>query len=276
MPNQQALPTGIFLGIYCSSSVFVDQAQKLSTQLQKPLLKTSPTIMPSGDFVMHVSEQGVALQETGKQAPGPIVVDFAQGSSAHRRQFGGGKGQMIAKAIGLKGTFRPHVVDVTAGLGQDGFVLATLGCQMTLVERSPIIYQLLHDGLERTQIVADESLQSIVARISLSHCDSVDYLNRLELPVDVIYLDPMFPERSSKAAVNKSMKAFHSIVGEDNDAGKLLLTALNKATYRVVVKRPRKAPSLDKQHPELPLPKPNLVFEGKSTRFDVYPLKKMP
>jgi 16S rRNA (guanine1516-N2)-methyltransferase len=276
LPNQQALPTDVFLGIYCSSSVFVTQAQKLSMQLQKPLLKTSPATMPYGGFVVHVSEQGVALQETGKKAPGPIVVDFAQGSSAHRRQFGGGKGQMIAKAIGLKGTYRPHVVDVTAGLGEDGFVLATLGCQMTLVERSPIIYSLLHDGLERAQLVADEDLQSIVARIALTHSHSIHYLNTLASPVDVIYLDPMFPERSSKAAVNKSMKAFHTIVGEDDDAGELLLVALKKAIYRVVVKRPRKAPSLDEQHPELSLPKPSLVFEGKSTRFDVYPLKKMP
>jgi 16S rRNA (guanine1516-N2)-methyltransferase len=239
-------------------------------------VSTSPVKLDSGFFVLLLDEQGLSLQATGKKAAGPICVDFAYGANAHRRQFGGGKGQMIAKAVGIKGTFRPHVLDVTAGLGQDGFVLATLGCDMTWVERSPIVYQLLSDGFSRASIVADPDLQDIMARIRLCHAHSTNYLQALDTCVDVIYLDPMFPERKNKAEVNKSMKAFHSLVGEDNDAGELLAVALTKATYRVVVKRPRKAPAIDVQFPLLDLPTPNIVFEGKSTRFDVYTLKKMP
>jgi 16S rRNA (guanine1516-N2)-methyltransferase len=252
------------------------QAAVLSCQLDIPLIKKLPENVDSGSFLLCMTEQGLVLQATGKKAPGPIMVDFVHGANAHRRQFGGGKGQMIAKAIGLKGTYKPHVLDVTAGLGQDGFVLATLGCQVTLVERSPVVYPLLADGLSRAQLVIDGELLDVVNRLQVKHSHSIDYLHRLEEPVDVIYLDPMFPERKSKAEVNKSMKAFHALVGEDNDAGELLLAALNKATYRVVVKRPRKAPTISEQYPELDLPKPSLVFEGKSTRFDVYPFKKMP
>jgi 16S rRNA (guanine1516-N2)-methyltransferase len=264
------------LGVYCNLAILVPQARLLAQQLNKPILTKPPSALEAEHFVLCLSDQGLQLQATGKKAAGPIRVDFVSGASAHRRQFGGGKGQMIAKAIGLKGAYRPQVLDVTAGLGQDGFVLATLGCHMTLIERSPIVYHLLKDGLERTHIVADETLQSIVSRIQIQHCHSIEYLNQLDAPVDVIYLDPMFPERKTKAEVNKNMQAFHQLVGEDADAGALLHAALDKAIYRIVVKRSRKAPTIGEQYPDLSLPKPSVVFEGKSTRFDVYPLKKMP
>jgi 16S rRNA (guanine1516-N2)-methyltransferase len=264
------------MGICCRVPLLAKQAQQLSVFLDIPLRKTFPHSAESGQFLMVLSEYGLQLQETGKKAPGPVYVDFVRGANAHRRQYGGGKGQMIAKAIGLKGSYRPHVIDVTAGLGQDGFVLATLGCQVTLVERCLVVYALLRDGLDRAILSADVELQQIVSCIKLEQGDSLEYLSGLSEPADVIYLDPMFPDRKSKAEVNKNMKAFHRLVGSDNDAGELLVAALDKALYRVVVKRPRKAPALHLQYPELPLPAPSTIFEGKSTRYDVYPLKKMP
>jgi 16S rRNA (guanine1516-N2)-methyltransferase len=41
------------------------------------------------------------------------------------------------------------VIDGTAGLGKDAFVLAGLGCKVTLVERHPVVVALLADGLAR-------------------------------------------------------------------------------------------------------------------------------
>ncbi len=38
---------------------------------------------------------------------------------AHRRKFGGGRGEAVAKAVGIKGDYLPDVVDATAGLGRD-------------------------------------------------------------------------------------------------------------------------------------------------------------
>jgi 16S rRNA (guanine1516-N2)-methyltransferase len=101
--------------------------------------------------------------------------------------------------------------------------------------------------------------------------DSRTYLESLtaeEFP-DVIYLDPMFPERQKTADVKKEMAAFHSIVGKDEDADALLPLALAHVNYRVVVKRPRKAPFLNSQVPSYQL-------EGKSSRFDIYTVKKLP
>ena len=272
-------------GLYCDTSIQQNLPSgylfALVHELQQgletfTLIDTPPSQLPEQQFVLLVDARGLSLQATGKKAPGPIFVDFLSGANAHRRQFGGGKGQMIAKAIGLKSAYRPTVVDATAGLGQDAFVLASLGCHMTLVERSPIIYQLLHDGIQRAKNTTDHDVLEIVSNIQLVHANSSDYLQRLAQPIDVIYLDPMFPERNKKAQVNKSMQAFQVVVGEDLDAGELLAIALQKALYRVVVKRPRKAPSIDEQYSHWELPAPNVVLAGKSTRFDVYSFKKMP
>jgi 16S rRNA (guanine1516-N2)-methyltransferase len=276
--------TASLLGVYCDDAAVLTQAQQLSQHLsqqallppEQPLLSKAPSRLDGGHFVLLVGAQGVCLQATGKKAPGPIRVDFMEGASAHRRQFGGGKGQMIAKAIGVKGAYRPHILDLTAGLGQDGFVLSTLGCEITLIERSPIVHALLQDGLNRAGLSADPELHDILQRITLQNIQSDDYLQQQDQPIDVIYFDPMFPERTGKAEVNKSMKAFHSLVGSDDDAGEILSLALTKAQYRVVVKRPRKAPAIHEQYPDLALPAPNVVFDGKSTRFDVYTFKKMP
>ena len=41
------------------------------------------------------------------------------------------------------------MLDATAGLGRDAFVLASLGCQVTLIERVPAVAALLENGIER-------------------------------------------------------------------------------------------------------------------------------
>jgi 16S rRNA (guanine1516-N2)-methyltransferase len=271
------------LGIY---SVLSDAAKaiafinNLAYKTNLPLINNAPESLKIGDLVLCVSEKGVALHFTGKAVPNPVFVDFTQGASAHRRQFGGGKNQLIAKAVGLKGSYRPSVLDVTAGLGQDGFVLGTLGCAVTLIERVPVIFELLNDGLLRADKSDDANLRAIIGRISVVCQDSLSYLTSLEFAAgtspDVIYVDPMFPERVKRARVKKNMTVFQSLVDGDVDAGELLALALTKAKYRVVIKRPRKALSIAEQFPEKKLPKASLVLEGKSSRYDIYPIAKMP
>ncbi len=201
---------------------------------------------------------------------GRILVDFCGGKLAHRRKWGGGKGQMIAKAAGLNHGFLPSVFDATAGLGADAFVLASLGCRVTMAERSPVAFALLQDGLQRAREFAlqeDEELLATLERMTLVAGDSLRYMtDHPDLLADVIYLDPMFPPRSKSAAVKKDMQAFHDVIGEDEDSGALLQVALSKARYRVVVKRPRLAGALAGQMP-------GFSFAGKSSRYDIYVLK---
>ncbi|GGY66473.1 ribosomal RNA small subunit methyltransferase J [Cellvibrio zantedeschiae] len=263
------------LWVICQSPLCLPQAQTLAEQLGQSLkLDIDAASITQPEFVVVYNEQGVSLQQTGRKAPGPIRAEFAEGSVDHRRKFGGGKGQMIAKAVGVKAGVYPMVLDATAGLGKDAFVLATLGCQVQMLERSPVVHSLLADGLERARnhaVYNDPELAHIVARMELLAADSQDYLASItdENRPDVIYLDPMFPDRQKSADVKKEMAAFHHVVGKDEDADSLLEKALEKANYRVVVKRPRKAPFIANKTPSYQL-------EGKSSRYDIYTIKKMP
>jgi len=218
-------------------------------------------------YALQLGEAGLQLVELGHQAPGPVRVDFVEGAVAHRRQFGGGAGQMIAKAVGIGQGIRPQVLDATAGLGRDAFVLASLGCQVDLIERQPLIGALLEDGLQRA--AADAEVAGIVARMRLLQGNAIELMAgwQGEAP-QVIYLDPMFPHRDKSALVKKEMRLFRPLVGDDLDAPALLEAALKLASHRVVVKRPRKAPVIEGA-------KPGYALEGKSSRYDIYPLKKL-
>ncbi len=226
------------------------------------------------DFIFVYGAEGLALHTVGVDQGVNIHADFHGPTVTYRRNQGGGKGQMIAKAVGVRGGVYPHVLDATAGLGGDGFVLASLGCGVTLLERVPAVRALLEDGLLQARRLASEgdpALQEVLERMDLIEADSLNYLRTIPVTQqpDVVYLDPMFPVRSKSALVKKEMRIFHSLVGTDPDADGLLQAALSCARYRVVVKRPRIAPRLEG-------PAPSHVLEGKSNRYDVYAIAKMP
>lgn len=257
------------LAVWPAAVEVVSPAVVAAGRLGLPLLPVTASREARADytFLLCVDGSGWYLSQ-GKSS---IQVDFVCGANRHRRLHGGGRGQLLAKAIGLKsGNKIPSVLDVTAGLGRDAFVLASLGCAVTLYERSPLVHLLLEDGLARAAHSQDAELVEIARRMTLNLVDAASALPGLEnhQRPDVIYIDPMFPERRKTAAVKKDMAAFHSLLGPDMDADALLDLALAQALCRVVVKRPRHAPSLAGC-------KPSLVFEGDSTRFDVYALRSL-
>lgn len=222
------------------------------------------------NFALALTETQLELRKLDEPKLGAIFVDFVSGAVAHRRKFGGGKGQAIAKAAGLNKGASPTVLDATAGLGRDAFVLASLGCTVQMIERHPVVAAILDDGLQRAK--CDPEIGAWVSeRISLLHSSSHDALSALfDQPgysrPDVVYLDPMYPHPANKkkqALVKKEMRVFQSLVGADDDADGLFEPALRLATKRVVVKRPDYAPWLNDK-------KPSMVIETKKNRFDVY------
>lgn len=165
-----------------------EQAEHWAQRLGLPLHDAE------ADFALQSTDDGLQLQQLGDDAPGAVRVDFVEGAVAHRRLFGGGTGQMIAKAVGIQPGVRPSVLDATAGLGKDAFVLASLGCELSLIERQPIIAALLEDGLARGR--DDRDVGSIVARMHLLTGNSIEIIRGWTAePPQVIYLDPMFPHR---------------------------------------------------------------------------------
>lgn len=214
------------------------------------------------EFKLIYDQLGLQLFKNDEPKLGAIYVDFVTGASAHRRKFGGGKGQAIAKAVGLNKGATPHVLDATAGLGRDAFVLASLGCQVTLHERHPVVAALLYDGLQRAY--QDNDIGSwMQSNMAMAFGSSHDLLASTACQPDVVYLDPMFPHREKSALVKKEMRVFQTLVGDDHDADGLLDFAYELASKRVVVKRPDYAPFLNDK-------KPSMQITTKKNRFDVY------
>ncbi len=215
-------------------------------------------------FQLQLTSEQLELINREDPRTSAVFVDFVGGAVGHRRRFGGGRGQPIAKAVGLKGGANPEVVDATGGLGRDAFVLASLGCTVTLVERSPVVAALLEDGLNRAK--EDEEIGPWVGeRLRLVHADAIEWMNALdenEFP-EVVYLDPMFPHRTKSALVKKEMRLLQQFLGVDPDADALLPAALRIARKRVVVKRPDTAPHMADTDP-------TMSIHSKNHRFDVY------
>ena len=254
------MPAKPQLRVEAMAPEFSAAAQALAEELTLPL-------SGEAEFALQLGTHGLQLQDLGPGAAGPVRVDFVEGALAHRRHQGGGSGQMIAKAVGIQPGVRPVVLDATAGLGRDAFVLAHLGCPVTLIERQAIIGALLVDGLRRGLL--DPEVRPIIERMQVLRGNAIQLMRDWSAePPQVIYLDPMFPHREKSSLVKKEMRLFRPLVGDDPDAAELLAAALALASHRVVVKRPRKAPSLAG-------PAPSYALEGKSSRFDVYAKKTL-
>ena len=190
-----------------------------------------------------------------------LRVDFVNGPVAHRLRFGGGRGQDLPKAMGLRSGKTPTVVDATAGLGRDAFLLASLGAQVTLIERSLEMHALLADGMARA-MAEGGGFKEIVGRMTLLHGDAKDLLPTLE--GDAVLIDPMHPPRKNSALVKRELRQVREIVGTDEDAADLMRVALAHARQRVVLKWPAKA------EPMAGIRACSHQIMGKSTRYDVF------
>lgn len=214
-------------------------------------------------LALAMTASHLELRKRDEPKLGSIWVDFAGGALAHRRRFGGGRGEAIAKAVGIKGNYLPEVVDATAGLGRDAFILAALGCHVRMLERNPVVAALLEDGLQRGY-QDPEIGHWLKARLSLIHASSIQALATISPPPDVVYLDPMYPHKTKSALVKKEMRVFQTLAGTDEDADQLLTPARQLAVKRVVVKRPDYADPLANVVT-------SSVIRTKNHRFDIYP-----
>jgi 16S rRNA (guanine1516-N2)-methyltransferase len=263
--TDHSYPTGTALSLTVTCALGDEALQLKAQALTEALhLKQDVAAGSTPQFLLSYTVKGLELQtrnpETGRSST-LIHIDFIHGNSGYRRLHGGGIRQPLARAAGLKGGVRPTIVDATAGLGVDGFILAALGCRVIMIERSPVMGALLNDGLQRA--ASHPSTRDIAGRIQLLIGNSSEIITRLVDPPATIYLDPMYPHRHTSALNKKEMRIIRSLVGDDQDASALLETALGIATNRVVVKRPKGAPELGAGHP-------SHIVEMKNSRFDVY------
>lgn len=232
---------------------------QLVEQLNARCLRLNP------ELALCVDEQGLWLSAQGMK----MQPDWKAESARLKRASI--KSEMIARACNL--AEKPNLIDATAGLGHDSLLMAYLGAQVTLIERHPILFTLLEDA--KYQVADDPFLAPVVARINLVFSDSAVYLQQQiqqDQHFDVVYLDPMFPQRDQnqqaikkQAQVKKQMQLLHLLLPEDGemDLGDHLLELAIQIAKRVIVKRPRLAVYLAESVPDH-------QWQGDACRFDAY------
>lgn len=188
---------------------------------------------------------------------GNMAFNFEESYSYHQRQQYALSREPLAKALGIKGESRPIIWDTTCGTGKDTLLINYFGGVLKSFERHPAIYLLLADAKRRFPL----NFELVFADASQLYAQMAKDDDR----PDVIYYDPMYPEKSGSkksALPRKEMRIFKEVVGEDLDSIEFLEWAMKTARSRVVVKRALSAPALKER--------PTASYEGKSTRYDMY------
>ena len=209
-------------------------------------------------YKLQSGEMGLRLVDSFSHQH-PLHIDFSGPAFSYRLRRGGGQKEMLARAVGIHAGM--HVVDCTAGLGRDSFLLAHLGCNVTMIERSRIIGLLLQDAITRANHLPE--LEATCQRLSMVCGDAGTFLKHFTGNIDAIVIDPMFPHRKKQASVKGEMQFLQRFIGKDEDADTLLVAALSTGCSRIVLKRPiRSDVSVE--------PPPSFSHKGKSSRFDVF------
>lgn len=252
-------------GVAYAQPEMAPQAHEIAQELGLSTVLGADAIEePGQDWALWlvVEPQRLLLRPMGSKAPGPVTLDFLQKDRLYRFQNAQHeRKQPLGKAIGIsKGT--PRVLDATAGLGADTQMFLAWGCQVTAIERSPVLVALWKKAL--SQVQGHPVLQKPFEGLEFRAIDAIEHLASAPNPFDVVYLDPMYPQRKrASVAVKKEMQVFRHLVGDDEDASELLALGLKHARQRVVVKRPKHAPTLGDREP-------NFQVKGTVVRFDVY------
>lgn len=163
---------------------------------------------------------------------------------------------MLLKAVKIKNKPQAHIIDCTAGLGRDSFLLSAAGYQVTCIEKSPILFLMLDSALAKLKETSSD-----FERWQLLFGDADTHLKNLPRP-DIIYIDPMFATKN-KAQVKKENQILRLIACKNEDYNALFTVALEKAFYKVIIKRHIKADFIANM-------KPTFSITGKTIRFDVY------
>jgi 16S rRNA (guanine1516-N2)-methyltransferase len=247
------------LAVAAETPALNSRAVQLSNALKLPF---SPIDSQKYPYLLVVRADRLVLHETQNKRIKPIYVDFLSPQLTYRRKSQ--QREFLKQAMGSLKPKTSLIVDATAGFGEDAFMLASKGYQVIMLERSEILAALLQDGLAKIHATPE---QFIGISLEFKHTDARIYLPELAKTtnIDVVYLDPMFPERKKSALSGKKMEILRVLIGENHDAGELLDIARNTAKNRVIVKRPRyAAPLANKQ--------PTFSIQGNAARFDVYSL----
>ena len=242
-----------------------NRVMKLSERLNLPIINT---IDDSNEFTLIVHDNKVELFNN-TQKMRPLTVDFSNRKFLNRisQPF---KNTLIGRAIGI-GKEVNSVVDLTAGLGRDTVQMASMGCEVVAIERDPIIFTLLEDGIERAR--NDNFFSTdVIERISIKFCDSFSYLSDMKCTPSIAYIDPMYSIHRKSALPNYEMQILNSLIGpgDELEISRLINYALTQGIPRVIVKRSKNIPRIKPLQDLLP----NFSIVGTTVCFDIYQNKQ--
>jgi 16S rRNA (guanine1516-N2)-methyltransferase len=218
----------------------------------------APIVDKPGEYLtIHFDSKGVSLSGFGLTYQG----DFAE-TMMHRVTNGRLQHEMLVKAASSEKEGR-KAIDATAGMGEDAFLLAAQGYEVTLYEQNPVVAALLKDAIRRAK--KNQILKDIAGRMKVVEADSVESMSKLLDPVDVIYLDPMFPARQKSSLINKKLQLIQKLEPPCSEETDLFDAALKVCPSRIIVKRPLKSECLAGREP-------SYTLKGKAIRYDCYVL----
>ena len=211
---------------------------------------------PGPKLTILFHAKGVSLTGYGLSYQG----DFE--NMLHRVTNGRLQHEMLVRAAKSDKPGR-KAIDATAGMGEDAFLLAAQGYEVTLFEQNPVIAVLLKDALRRAK--KHPVLKDIASRMNLVQDNSVEGMSKLLDPVDVIYLDPMFPARQKSSLINKKLQLIQKLEPPCSEETDLFDAAISASPSKIIVKRPLKSEFLAGR-------KPSYTLNGKAIRYDCYTL----
>lgn len=254
--------------LYCLSDPEIDRSYEALVEQLGIAMQLPENLPLACTHVLRADQQGLSLGsvQQGTQGPEATRVDFTAATLLYRLKTSG-KSQGLGKALGLAKHPGLYVLDATAGLGKDSLLMAYLGCEVTMLERSPLIHALLADGLKRGRLSEEALVAAALTRMSLHQIEArqwiADIARGAQRQPDVIYLDPMFPPRNKSAKVKKDIALLQEVLGAQEDFASLLEAARAVARMRVVVKRPG-------SKADASVPAASFTVPGKTAHFEVY------
>ena len=241
--------------VMCDNDEYADAGETLAQRLGVPCI-TDRNGSGSNDMVLRYDRDGLSLMKDG------MIVRADLCSDKRRLEKNRLNAEMIVKAAGIKNLANdPLIMDATAGLGEDSFLLAAAGFRVVMYERDAVIYELLCDGLSRAS--KDEQLENITERITAIHGDSIEAMRRQDVKPDMIFLDPMFPARNKSGLIKKKFQILQQLESPCEEGEQMLRAAFGTGAKKVIVKRPLKGECLSSE-------KPDYNIKGRTIRYDCY------
>lgn len=243
------------LAVFTADEAYSEAALELSERLGVPNV-SEESKLSDYELILCYAEDGLSLISGGQA----LRADFTH--MLKRLKKNNLQTELLVKAAKIKGAERTLTVfDATAGFGEDSFLLAAAGFEVTLYEYNPVIFELLSDAVKRAQGV--QELSEAVGRMSI-HCgNSIDILKTTVVSPDIVLLHPMFPERQKSALVKKKFQLLHKLECPCEEEIALFNAALSVNPKKIIVKRPPKGAYLAGKTPMYSI-------LGKAVRYDCY------